>query len=695
MAKSDTPENSSYPHHLLFNSHHGKYRFCKITPNSYGAFDTLIALFEDIDTNSKTTEGKNTSCNFVSKENIIPPGKIPLHLPSSVSGDEVSFTITIFHINDLHHQLFHRSRDFSPPARMGAMISKARSKAEVEKNDVLFLSAGDDHIGSIFDAMTNRASTSSYSPSPVYRCLSALGLDATTLGNHDFDLDLETLLAAIEKDANFPVLSANIEVPHKNYFSALLAVPKNTKLTLGIIGLSTLEEMHLREDPEKGIIFYNPEEKAGEIMSILEEHADLVIVLSHLGYNRKGSSHTVEYDDNKLAGYLSGVTSVPVIIIGGHTHTAIDHNKEPVVTKNIPLFQAGSHGTYLGRIDIKIDITDNRKITWKSRLLRIEDLPEDLPFERAFLQNHLIPLEQDLSKRLGETLTIVYTDNTADSASTAEDRLSGECSLANFIADTLAEIAPSIIKNSIDIYTAQALIHTIEEGRAIAASDGAGINDGFEDAQEVTVKSWYETLPYPDTLYYALITERELTDIVVSNARRIIPKEWLSTHGGYIDLQDWSHISRGFLHFSRRLRYTVLQEAIRNRRDMNIDNKTDSEVEKQSIMGKVGGMTLFDRNIPGNKLFVDKEIHSGEDEPVLFLVNSHTALGFQGWGSDKQESFYKFGAFDMTALPFSDTGVPIRDMIIDYCRKKAFIEVKKDGRLSIKSPQGHRPQGQF
>ena len=120
-------------------------------------------------------------------------------------------TITILHINDTHSTLAPIGpRDQSLNGTIGG-IARATSVIGFERiadPDLLLLHAGDISIGDVFFNRNFHV--------PELQILSALGLDAMTLGNHEFDLGPEALLGSISyafpdpADA-FPILTANVD----------------------------------------------------------------------------------------------------------------------------------------------------------------------------------------------------------------------------------------------------------------------------------------------------------------------------------------------------------------------------------------------------------------------------------------------------------------------------------------------------
>ena len=86
-----------------------------------------------------------------------------------------------------------------------------------------------------------------------------------------------------------------------------------------------------------------------------EEKCDLIICLSHLGYNYKIEANKIS--DTKLAETTKDID----LIIGGHTHTFL---KKPTVIKNkvgnnMLVNQVGCFGINLGRIDFYFDSAKN------------------------------------------------------------------------------------------------------------------------------------------------------------------------------------------------------------------------------------------------------------------------------------------------------------------------------------------------
>jgi len=119
--------------------------------------------------------------------------------------------LTVFHLNDLHgHMTDQDSKrgDTHRVAQMVKIVDAARKNTD-ERNIVLFFSAGDEHTGTPFDELLGW-NEQEFIVDPAYRILSAAGVDATVVGNHEVDRGYELLAKGARQDAAFPILSANI-----------------------------------------------------------------------------------------------------------------------------------------------------------------------------------------------------------------------------------------------------------------------------------------------------------------------------------------------------------------------------------------------------------------------------------------------------------------------------------------------------
>lgn len=258
-------------------------------------------------------------------------------------------TIRILHINDLHGF----ANPVTTPGANTPLGGAARLAKQIKQlrtqHPSLLLAAGDMIQGDTWARLTEGKN--------VIELMNLLGVDAMTLGNHEFDYGQTVLKRRIE-EATFPMLAANLNglpttIP-RIYFNRM-------GVRIAVIGLVT-EETPQSSHPRNvtGLTFSSPLEVAREQISEAELTADLVILLTHQGYEH----------DRALAQTLCNesapATPVPILIVGGHTHTRL---QQPIRIGNCTVAQAWEHGKALGVIDLTLD--NGKLLHVKGRLAEI------------------------------------------------------------------------------------------------------------------------------------------------------------------------------------------------------------------------------------------------------------------------------------------------------------------------------------
>ncbi len=250
--------------------------------------------------------------------------------------------LTILHTNDVHSRLEAFPMDGSRNQGLGGVAARAAIIQQIrnEGGQVLLLDAGDIFQGTPFFNL--------YKGEPEMKAMAAMGYDAATMGNHDFDAGLENFVAQLQH-GGFPVLLCNYDfagTPMEFKYQPYKIFRKG-KLKIGITGVG-IEMAGLVPDSLLGNTKYlDPVTKANETASKLkkEQGCDMVICLSHLGY---------KYNNNKVSDIVLAKESENIdLILGGHTHTFLD---APEVYKNklgsdVLVNQVGWAGIQLGRLD--------------------------------------------------------------------------------------------------------------------------------------------------------------------------------------------------------------------------------------------------------------------------------------------------------------------------------------------------------
>jgi len=237
--------------------------------------------------------------------------------------DHLPNAVTIIHTNDLHNHL-------KEPA-----VQRLRALKDEFEPNVLMLDAGDIiKTGNIGIPLSEE---------PAWKLAGLAGYDAITLGNREFHIS-EVGLKAKLKGTPCPILCANI---HDKFGSPLPVQPfarfEVGKTIVIVLGLTVpMVTSTMKAQAISRYLFRNPIEAASDWAIKLRNKCDLLIALTHIGYK----------NDIKLS------EAVPFfdVIIGGHSHTVIEH-PEQVGTTSIAQTGFYAHSVGLIRISPTREVT--------------------------------------------------------------------------------------------------------------------------------------------------------------------------------------------------------------------------------------------------------------------------------------------------------------------------------------------------
>jgi 5'-nucleotidase / UDP-sugar diphosphatase len=292
---------------------------------------------------------------------------------------------TILHTNDMHSAFIGLgpAADYTPfkvnddttrggYARLAGLMAQRR-QARKGQGAVLVLDAGDYSMGTPFGAATRETGGE-------LQVMSRMGYDATTFGNHEFDLGPDGLAQSIgvaAKAGRIPaVLASNMNAGARD--ATLVDLQRLVKagvirrhvvierggLRFGLFGVLGKEATFYTTSG--AATFADAIETAKEIVTLLREteKVDVVIALSHGGLE-KGSDGRYSAGDDLLVAQVPGVD----VVIGGHSHTEL---QEPIIVNDrTPVVQTGREGRNLGELVITLD---NGKVSVESyRLYPVDD----------------------------------------------------------------------------------------------------------------------------------------------------------------------------------------------------------------------------------------------------------------------------------------------------------------------------------
>ena len=404
---------------------------------------------------------------------LLSTGAAALAAPALVRA-QAPLRLTVLHTNDVHsrHEPINRlgaacraeeqqpGSCFGGSARLAAAIVAERSAAEAVGRIVLTLDAGDQFMGTLF--------YTHWRGEAEREVMNAIGYDAMTIGNHEFD-NGPPVLARFAASLACPLLSANMDASAEPALAPLIrpfAVVARGGLRVGIVGLTTADTPRI-SSPGPGVRFAEEGAALGTaVQAARSAGAEVVIALTHVGLG----------SDRRLAAAVPGLAAV----VGGHSHTLLSNSADgaegryPLPVRGasgfaVPVVQAGANNRYLGRLDLDLDRS--------GRVLAASGDARELGYADP---RH--PGVEALVARLAEPLAALRArviGTLVEGVTNAECRR-GECALGNLVAEAMLEAGQAA-------------------GATIALQNGGGLRAGLP-AGPVTWGDVLAVLPFSNTL---------------------------------------------------------------------------------------------------------------------------------------------------------------------------------------------------
>ena len=316
---------------------------------------------------------------------------------------------TILFTHDLHsHFLPSAAEDggeYGGYARLMTVISEQR-----ERNpDALLVDGGDFSMGSLFQ-------TAFATSALELRMMGAMGYDATTFGNHEFDYLPSGLCSMLRSavdsgDALPAILDCNYLPPEtgaEEVWEALAyygvrdyMLIERGGVVYALFGLTGYDSDDCA--PNSGMVLEEPAVAAQRTVDAAVEAAKeeygvepVVIALSHSGTSGG------EGEDFELAKAVTGID----LIVSGHTHTTL---KEPIEVGDTWIVSAGEYGKYLGVVDLIVK-DDDVEFTGYELIPIDEDVEED-PEIAALVEQYKVEVEENYLDDYGMTFDQVLLEN--------------------------------------------------------------------------------------------------------------------------------------------------------------------------------------------------------------------------------------------------------------------------------------------
>lgn len=317
-------------------------------------------------------------------------------------------------------------------ARVATLIREAR----IEAANTLLFDNGDFLQGTPISDLTAQPGRGWTGPHPVITAMNALGYDAATLGNHEFNFGLNWLHSSLTS-ANFPVVCANAltrpgatPLQDETLLPPCVMLKRQYRdssgqihaLKIGVIGLvppqiTTWDQFHLQNRLTSRDMI---ETARAHVPALRARGAELIVALAHTGIAPGPARPNMENAALQL-GAIGGIDA----ILAGHTHQVfpqpggpkapgIDHTAATL--NGTPAVMAGFRGSHLGVLDLTLTKRNGR---WQVTHHRAEaravtppgataPVPAD-PGLCQTVQNTHNQTRQIAAKPLGRTKTALHS----------------------------------------------------------------------------------------------------------------------------------------------------------------------------------------------------------------------------------------------------------------------------------------------
>ncbi len=256
-------------------------------------------------------------------------------------------------------------------------------RAERGEDNVLMLDGGDTWQGSYTSLKTQAQD--------MIECMGLLKPDAM-VGHWEFTLGADRVMELVES-LDYPFLASNIvDTDWEEPVFESTAMYEVGGSSVAVIGQA------MPYTPIANPRWMFPEWSFGLRLEALQANVDkarasgaeVVVLLSHNGFDV----------DRKLAADLSGID----VILTGHTHDAIP---QAIKVDNTLILASGSHGKYLGRIDL--EVKNGKVVDYSSNLIPVfSDVIEPDPVMAAKIDEVRAPYKDELSRVIGKTDSLLY-----------------------------------------------------------------------------------------------------------------------------------------------------------------------------------------------------------------------------------------------------------------------------------------------
>ncbi len=371
-----------------------------------------------------------------------PTGEALLAVGNEVSGTTTLIEVTpstidlqILSVNDFHGRL-----EADPGNRVAgaAVVAGAVDALSAARPNTVFVSAGDSIGGSTFTSFSQQ-------DNPTIDALVAGGLQASVVGNHEFDRGWDDLENRVIDRYGDPRYALGANVYAKGTTTPVLDefwVTEVDGVRVGFIGTVTQQTASMvAPDGIADIEFGDQLEAANRVAARLTDgitgngEADVVVLLTHEGATSSRCAD-IPGEGSTYAELVTKASPKIDAIFSGHTH--LQYACEVPVAwsggKTRPVLQGWEYGKALARLELTVDAASKDVVSAKGSVVALHDGTTALyPADPAVTQ--IVADAKTAADLVGnEPIGKISATISRAFSGTSEDRGS-ESSLGNLIAD--------------------------------------------------------------------------------------------------------------------------------------------------------------------------------------------------------------------------------------------------------------------
>lgn len=376
--------------------------------------------------------------------------------------------VDILSFNDFHGNVLESGKNIGA-AKLVGVVNEYKAKATTEYG-VIPVSAGDLYQGTAISNLTTGK--------PVTAMLKAMGLEASAIGNHEFDWGINNI-NAWSKEGGFAFLAANIVkkgTEERVSYAQPYKVVERNGVKIGLIGISTPETAtSTLAENVKDVEFLDPVDTVAKWNKVLREteKVDAVVVIAHAGAYQDSNTKEITGEAADIA-KVEGVDAV----IAGHNHSVVSGE-----VNGVPLVEGGYNGRALAKLTFTFDHS-----------------------------NKLIDVEPSVDVFLGKEATLPVDENVLKEVN---DMNSGLSEILGQKVASLKERLSHDDKNTAVTPLGVTVAETMRKivGTEIAVTNGGGIRRSLEQG-DVTIGDMYEILPFDNTIVTLDVKGSDLYGII-------------------------------------------------------------------------------------------------------------------------------------------------------------------------------------